>query len=100
MADYPEHEKLAAIKDQSQAIGEFIDWCTSTHGVSLAEWEPAQVRTTRGHFGHRRIERRMHPTTHRLANLLAEFFGIDNQKLEAEKRAMLDEMRRLNERSA
>ena len=31
MGDYPEHEKLAAVKSESQAIGEFMD----VNGVSL-----------------------------------------------------------------
>jgi hypothetical protein len=32
---YPEHEKLKAIKDKSQAIGEFIDWLESEKHVQL-----------------------------------------------------------------
>lgn len=24
--DYPEHDKLSAIKDKSQSIGEFLEW--------------------------------------------------------------------------
>jgi hypothetical protein len=29
MSDYPEHDKLRAIHEQSQAIGEFLDWLRS-----------------------------------------------------------------------
>jgi len=34
MGDYPEHEKMAAIAEQSQAIGEFLD----TGGYTLCEF--------------------------------------------------------------
>ena len=26
MSTYPEHEKLRAVKDRSQTIGEFVEW--------------------------------------------------------------------------
>jgi len=37
MSDYPEHDKMSAIVDQSQAIGEFLDWL-ATRGISLMTW--------------------------------------------------------------
>ena len=35
MSDYPEHDKLRAIADQTQAIGEFIEWLEGK-GIFLA----------------------------------------------------------------
>ena len=37
MSDYPEHDKLSAISDQSQACGEFVEWLNS-RGISLMTW--------------------------------------------------------------
>jgi hypothetical protein len=37
MGDYPEHEKLQAVSEQTQAIGEFLDWLNS-QGVHLMTW--------------------------------------------------------------
>jgi hypothetical protein len=82
---YPEHEKLRAIKDKSQAIYDFLAWCEEEKGYGLA------VDSESGYQG----EKYWVPESKR--DLLAEFFGIDQQKLEGEKRAMLDEMRRMND---
>lgn len=89
MSDYPEHKKLTAVHERSQAIGEFLDWCVSEKGYQLAEWDDS-----------REIDHRMMPIIVPVEKLLAEFFGIDLQKLEAEKRAMLEEMRRLHDDEA
>lgn len=91
---YPEHVKLKSVKPRSQAIGEFLEWLASEKRIALAvqhehtescyeekyircgyssgEYLPAQA-TTRG--------------------LLAEFFEIDEVKLEREKRMMLADLR-------
>lgn len=82
---YPEHAKLRKISDKSQAIGEFLDWAgRGSKGLTLCYSD-----------GHR-----FYPSYKTKTKLLAEFFGIDEAKLEAEKLAMLEECRRLNERSA
>jgi len=80
MSEYREHEKLAEISDKSQAIGEFLDWLTG-EGVMLCE------------VG---LHDRYWPIQTTIPNLLAEYFGIDQEKLEREKRLMLDHMRRRN----
>lgn len=83
MSDYPEHDKMAKIADKSQKIGEFLDWLNSEKDIELKRWseehdEYVSVFTS---------------TT----VLLAEFFDIDLTKIEAEKRAMLDRMRELDD---
>jgi hypothetical protein len=87
MKDYPEHDKLSAVKDKSQAIGEFLEWLDYEKNYricSLCEnddpWrseEYVPIFTTN-------------------EKLLAEFFCIDLNKLEQEKRKMLDELRAQN----
>lgn len=71
MSDYPEHDKLSAISDQSQVIGEFTDWAMGKGYIEKPSFKPTQ-------------------------DILAEFFGIDQEKLEEEKRAMLASLRQLN----
>lgn len=68
-ARYPEHAKLLKVSAQSQICGEFIDWLA-----------------VRGF--HVESNKRSRPTF-RLRPMLAEFFEIDENKLEEEKRAML-----------
>lgn len=85
---YPEHAKLAAISDESQVVGEFVDWMT-TRGVVLAQY----VKDDMGH-------ERLSPNWIPLMNLLAEFFDIDQNKIEREKRAMLEAQRALNDHEA
>lgn len=66
----PELEKLAAVSDQTQAAGEFIDWLQDEHGIFLAGPD-------------------RYPVGRSLDALLAEWQGIDRDKLEQEKRAII-----------
>jgi hypothetical protein len=81
MTNYPEHEKLSAVKDKSQAIGEFLDIFLPRQGIVLME------HTEYGDYV---------PTHRSITSLLAEFFDIDQAKLDAEKEAMLDALRAAN----
>lgn len=81
MDNLPEHDKLRAVSDKSQVIGDFIVWL-GFHGVVLARW---------GEYD-------LEPINRSVDTWLAMYFGIDLKKLEAEKRALLDEVRKLNER--
>ncbi len=78
---YPECGKMAAVKDQSQAIGEFLDWFINEKKVELG---------IRNHNG---FLIQFHPSYERL---LAEYFDIDLDKAEEEKRQMLDKLRKKN----
>ena len=75
---FPEHEKLKAISDKSQAIGEFVDWLGEAKGLALCELDE------HGRYFSSRVSIRA---------LLAEYFDIDERRLEAEKMVMLDEMK-------
>lgn len=76
---YPEHEKLAKIKDESQVIGEFLDWCADEKGILLS-------RKIKG----RELSREIVSS---IPDLLAEFFAIDLEKIEEEKRQMIAKLR-------
>ena len=81
---YPEHEKLRAVMDKTQVMGEFFDWLQCEHEVFLASYE----------YG-----RDCYPgrSPRKPMAYVAEFFDIDERKLEEEKLAMVDSMRALNE---
>ena len=81
MADYPEHAKLEAVAAESQAIGDFLGWMEEQK-ILLSKY---------GKLGE------LHPYREPKEKLLAQFFGIDAAKLEAEKRAMLDEFKATND---
>lgn len=81
--DYPEHDKLMKIRDKSQAIGEFVEWLAG-QGI---------------HFGTYDDFDRFQMVRADIQGRLAEYFEIDLNRLEAEKRAMLEFQRRLNEQT-
>lgn len=81
---YPEHEKLATVKELSQEIGEFLEW-TEEEGWHLSEWDE-------NGFGDQelfliRLDRNQ---------ILARYFKIDLDILEKEKVQMLEAQRASN----
>ena len=96
---YPEHEKLHVIKDQSQACGDFLDWLGSEKRIVLAR-EHQHDEGCYDDPTSKNRQRLCGLMKNELAfivvdkvKLLAEYFEIDQAKLEAEKVAMLEEMR-------
>jgi hypothetical protein len=85
--EFPEHEKLKTMADKSQACGEFLEWL-QMQGYVIARYHEHGDLCARGC-----IDERLHPATPNIPALLAEHFGIDQNRLEAEKRAMLDQLR-------
>ncbi len=88
MSAYPEHEKMKEISDQSQAIGAFLEWLQGERGASLLVLDDCPSGSLAETWGDRRSDYRPAPHTEKL---LAEYFEIDLNKIENEKRAMLDE---------
>ena len=89
MNKYPEHEKLKEIQENSQACANFLDWLQNDKGVVLGKYKTIKD------WDERDTERLL-PTHVNIQNLLAEYFEIDQAKLEQEKRAILDEIRKNN----
>lgn len=75
MTVYPEHEKLEKVHDESQSIGEFIEWLQSKYSVCK--------------YDEKRFGGTWWPVTLDITKLLSEYFEIDLQKIEFEKRLML-----------
>ena len=92
---YPEHDKLELISGKSQAIYDFLEWLMGEKGLSLGEWVEVESLTGRK-LQNRNGEpiMRFMPAARDKRKLLAEFFELDLNKIEDEKRAMLDEMRK------
>ena len=80
--DYPEHEKAKTLCREIEAVREFIDWLQKEKDLDICEFHDDGRRDP--YF----------PYQGSVSNLLEEFFGIDPRKLEAEKRQMLDEIRK------
>lgn len=75
---YPEHEKLKALNGANQTVGDFLSWLTE-EGYVIAQFDDL---TDELFVPYSSIE-----------SLLARFFGIDQDRLEAEKQAMLAQLR-------
>jgi hypothetical protein len=76
--EYPEHDKLMKITGHSQAIGEFLDYM-SDRGYTLRKWSDDEYTYL------------AHPGS--IYSILADYFDINQAKLEREKRQMLAVMR-------
>jgi hypothetical protein len=95
---YPEHDKLQAVKDKSQAIGAFLEWL-GEQGLELCrmhkhtdicftEDDEDQEEPTCG------LSAGQYVTDHQtIEHRLAAYFDIDLNKLEDEKREMLKALR-------
>jgi hypothetical protein len=80
---YPEHEKLTAVQEVSQKIHEFVLEFMQEKGIRLCELIPEQ-----GQY---------YPVILPVQDLVAEFLGVDQRKLEEEERAMLEAVRNQQE---
>lgn len=85
----PECDKAVKIRNKSQSIGEFIEWLRDEKKVILASKMPIED------FEDEEIET-LAPAYYNLDSLLAEFFGIDLNKIEKEKRELLEAVRKAN----
>ena len=79
MNEYPECEKMAAIQDKSQVIGEFIEWMRSEQEFEICTYSD--------------YSREYVPSSMSIEILLAKFFNIDLNKVEEEKRQILKQLR-------
>lgn len=71
-----ELQKIKAVHDSSQLIGEFLDWLLNGHGYYLCETH----------------DDTFYPTHKHIEDILAEYFKIDLKKAESERRKILDEL--------
>jgi hypothetical protein len=119
MSKHPECDKMLAVADKSQAIGEFLEWMGPEKGLHLgvvetrafcSGWRSNYCKSGRS-FNYRdqdvgecrrcggtgEVELstpRLVPASYSIERLLAEFFKIDLDKVDAERRAILEALRR------
>ena len=90
MIPCPECDKIIAVKNESQKIGEFLGWLGSEKNLTICRWV--------GEDEDDDIGGRFYPEHLDVQKLLAEFFGIDLNKVEEEKRSLLEEIRNAGRR--
>ena len=101
---YPECEKLAAVSEDSNKIGAFLDWMRNEkelvigrrHSVEVLH-EIEQQEDPDGYgtdYGD--LEEVIMPVSVRIEKMLADYYDIDLDKVEDERRAMLDEIKNKN----
>ena len=107
--NYPEHQRMKAIADKSQSIGEFIEWLINKKNVHLGHYPTVCYhQDVDGSCAlHQQVHRecpknceeyeedqaRFTEWSYNTQRLLAEFFEIDLKKIDAEKEQMLEEIR-------
>lgn len=77
----PQLDKMRSVKEDSQKLSTFIDWLTE-QGMPICE------KITDDRYG-----AEMAPITISIERLLARYFEIDLNKVEDERRSLLDELR-------
>lgn len=121
MANYPEHEKLKAVAEVSQKIGEFLVDFLGSKGIHLARYDVLSDacrnckhddphKTGRGMFSwfcgvggckcdhnYRGNPDELGYIPETVEQLLAEFFGINQARIDAEKDEMLAKIRKANQ---
>ena len=78
-----EVDKMLVVKEESQIIGEFIEWLNRKYVICVERPD--------------RIDNVWMPITKNIEQLLAEYYNIDLQRTEKEKRKILEKHRKENE---
>lgn len=100
MPEYPEHDKLQKVKDDSQTIGLFLEWLRGDRGLVLADYH--QHSEGCGHIPRNSVnypaecgytDDQLEICHIGIQELLAEYYEISLAEIEQEKRRMLESLR-------
>lgn len=91
MTSYPELDKLLAVKDESQKLGEFLDWLKGK--VVLCEWVDNEDDDTNAYMPEILYPVYKYNGDYGTQRLLAEYFDIDLEKVEAERLEVIKSFR-------
>jgi len=94
MTATPEHEKLHKVQEKSQAIGEFLEWLQGEKKYTICQYVDTIGEVDEEGYSRQFPVKGYVTIMERTERLLAEYFDINLDVLELEKRAMLDELRR------
>ena len=89
--NYPEHEKLKMIQDKTSMISSFLWWCLTTKNARLFVECPEKKDAN----GKVCKVQSYNPAEKSIHSLVHEFFGIDESKLEKEKKMMLESIKKI-----
>lgn len=81
---YPECERLREAHPTRVKLVEFMEWLTE-NGLTICTHEPTHFESRGGTY---------YQTTEQVDDIALRFLGIDQKKLESERRAMLDALHR------
>jgi hypothetical protein len=87
--DTPECDRLLAVREKSQVIGEFLDWLREKGWVIATGHAHDDTCYIDGKRFCGAVEGDLVRVLFNTEKLLAEFFGIDLEKVERERRALL-----------
>jgi hypothetical protein len=91
---YSELERLQAVRDRSQTIGEFLDWLCHEKNVLLVQSVPVASCLFKVSPGDSYQEWPFYcPIQDSYEELLAEYFNIDLKKVSSQKAALLASLR-------
>lgn len=93
---YPECEKLHAVHEESQKIGEFIEWLRYDKGIQLGKYYTVD-ELNEADPGMEYQSGEFIAVYDPINKLLAEYFEIDLDKVEEERRQILEELRKAND---
>jgi len=82
----PELDKLKKIQENSQRIGEFLDWLLHEKHYVIAQWEKEIDLLQPAHYDSCGL----------IEGLLADYYKIDLKKVESEKQAILTAFQKAN----
>lgn len=80
----PELDRLKAIQDVSQKIGDFLEWLRDEKHYVIAQWLPTNPDS-------------LMSVSFNIEGILAEYFMIDLNKVERERQAILEDFRKRQE---
>jgi hypothetical protein len=86
---YPELDKMKAAREKSAVLTEFVDWLDQNNMRICLRTEVSITYAGSPY----------EPIPESFEKLFARFFGIDLDKVEEERRQILDEQRKINERN-
>lgn len=93
----PELDKMLKVRESSQALGAFLEWMTEQKRVLLEGKEKCPVCSAPDVIHPDDVcdycDRGYIYKPHTIHQLLYEYFKIDENKAEQERRALLDEIR-------
>lgn len=86
---YPECEKLHAVHEESQKIGDILEWLQQEQGYTLCKYQDEEYSPEMDEG----FPAGFYPTYERIEELLAKYFQIDMDKVDDERRQMLEDLR-------